>query len=94
MKINVRHIAKLANLTLKKEEVKKLESQLSQVLGHIEKLNEVDTANVQPTSQVTGLTNVFREDNITPSLTQKQTLAQSKSTQNGLFMIKGILDTD
>jgi aspartyl-tRNA(Asn)/glutamyl-tRNA(Gln) amidotransferase subunit C len=58
----VRHIAKLARLGLKDEEVEKFSKQLSDILGHMEMLNEVDTEKTEPTSQVTGLLNVSRED--------------------------------
>jgi aspartyl-tRNA(Asn)/glutamyl-tRNA(Gln) amidotransferase subunit C len=58
----VAHIAKLARLGLKDGEEDKFAHQLSDILGYMEMLNEVDTANVEPTSQVTGLTNVLRED--------------------------------
>ena len=60
----VRHIAKLARLKLSDAEVEKFSKELTSILQYIEKLNEVDTSNVEPTAQVTGLTNVFREDTI------------------------------
>ncbi len=92
MKIDVKHIAKLAELPLKDEEIKKLEGQLESTLEYIEQLNEVDTNNIEPTSQVTGLENVMREDIATESLTQEQALSNSDQTFNGLFKVKGILD--
>ena len=55
MKIDVAKVAKLANLTLKPEEKVKFEKQLSETLEYVNKLNSVDTENVEPTSQVTGL---------------------------------------
>jgi|WetSurMetagenome_2_1015567.scaffolds.fasta_scaffold326780_2 aspartyl-tRNA(Asn)/glutamyl-tRNA(Gln) amidotransferase subunit C len=58
----VQHIAKLARLGLKDDEVTKFAGQLNDIFGHIEVLNEVDAGNVEPTSQVTGLLNVSRED--------------------------------
>jgi len=91
MKIDVTHVAKLANQPLKKEEIKKFESQLSSILGYINKLNEIGTKNVEPTSQVTGLENVTRGDETKPSLSQ-EALSNSKSTHNGLFKVKAILD--
>lgn len=94
MKINVRHVAKLANLPLGDEEVGKLESQLVETLEYVEQLNEVDTKNVEPTSQVTGLENVTREDVPLESLSQEQALSNAKHTHNGLFKVKAILDND
>jgi len=58
----VKHIAKLARLGLKEEDVGKFATQLSSIMEYVEKLNEVDVKNVEPTSQVTGLENVMRED--------------------------------
>lgn len=92
MKINITHVAKLANLPLTKEEERKLEKQLQETLTYVEKLNEVDTTNTPPTSQVTGLENVTREDTTIPSLSQEKTLSNTKSKHNGLFKIKAILE--
>lgn len=92
MKINVSHVAKLANLPLSEEEKKKFAKQLEETLSYIESLNEVDTENVEPTSQVTGLENVLREDEPTPSLSQKEVLKNTKTTHNGFFKVKAILD--
>ncbi len=94
MKIDVKHIAKLAELPLKDEEIIKLEKQLQSTLEYIEQLNEVDTNNIEPTSQVTGLENIMREDVAIESLTQEQATSNSTATHNGLFMVKGILDND
>lgn len=74
----IRHVANLANLTLSEDEVKKFSGQLSEVLDYIEKLKEVETKNVEPTSQVTGLENVFREDEEKPSLKIKEGFFRTK----------------
>lgn len=92
MKIDVVHVAKLANLPLKPEEKDKFEKQLSEILSYIEKLKEVDTKSVEITSQVTGLENVTRDDETTPSLTQEEALSNTKSKHNGLFKVKAILE--
>ncbi|OGH29923.1 MAG: asparaginyl/glutamyl-tRNA amidotransferase subunit C [Candidatus Levybacteria bacterium RIFCSPHIGHO2_12_FULL_37_9] len=92
MKIDVGHIAKLANLEIKESEKEKFQKQLSSVLQYVDKLQEVDTKDVEATSQVTGLENVTREDETKPSLTQEEALSNSKSTHNGFFKVKAILD--
>lgn len=94
MKINVPHVAKLANLPLTDEENTQLESQLAATLAYVEQLNEVDTKNVEPTSQVTGLENVLREDIAQASLTQEQALSNAKTTHNGLFKVKGVFEDE
>lgn len=92
MKLNIAHIAKLANLPLTDEEISKFEKQLSETLQYIEELNEIDTENVDPTNQVTGLINIFRDDTPSESLSQKDALLNSKHHQNGYFKVKGILE--
>ena len=92
MKINVPHVAKLANLPLKQEEIKKFEPQISSILEYFKKLQKVDTSNVEETSQVTGLENVTRDDLTTPSLSQEDALKNTKSKHNGMFKVKAILE--
>ncbi|MBI1982167.1 MAG: Asp-tRNA(Asn)/Glu-tRNA(Gln) amidotransferase subunit GatC [Candidatus Levybacteria bacterium] len=92
MKINVSHIAKLANLSLKEEEKEKFEKQLSSILDYVKKLEEVDTSKVEPTPQVTGLKNITREDQTIPSLSQEEALSNAKNKHNGFFKVKTILE--
>lgn len=84
MKIDVRHVAKLANLPLSSDEEEKYSKQLSEILEYVEKLNQVDTSNVEPAYNVTGLENVTREDNSEPSL----------SSDGKFFVTKGIFDNE
>lgn len=60
----VKHIAKLARIRLADAEIKKFSTQLTDILEYVKILEEVDTKNVEPTSQVTGLQNVLRKDEI------------------------------
>jgi aspartyl-tRNA(Asn)/glutamyl-tRNA(Gln) amidotransferase subunit C len=92
MIIDVLHIAKLANIPLGKEEIKKYEEQLSSILAYIEKLKKVKTDNVLETSQVTGLENVTKNDATVPSLSQPEALANTQKTHNGFFKVKAILE--
>ncbi len=61
-KAQIEHIAKLARLKLAEDEAEKFATQLSDILGYVEVLDEVDTENVEITAQVTGLKNSTRED--------------------------------
>lgn len=70
----VRHIAKLARLGLSDEEVKKFSTQLTNILQYVEVLNEVDTASVEMTNQVTGLKNVMRDDVVNGEWTTRDEL--------------------
>lgn len=64
---DVRHIAKLARLELSEEEVAQFATQLTSIVGYLDMLQEVDTKGVEPTAQVTGLTNSLREDTLRSS---------------------------
>jgi aspartyl-tRNA(Asn)/glutamyl-tRNA(Gln) amidotransferase subunit C len=88
MKLDVTHVAKLANLPLSDEEIKKFEKQLDETLTYIDNLQEVDTKNVKPTAHVT------REDVAKDSLDQKDALANAKSTHEGFFQVNAILDNE
>lgn len=70
----VRHVAKLARLKLTDEEVKKFAGQLSGVLEYVDILKEVDTEGVEITSQVTGLKNVMRKDEVVSSEAKREEL--------------------
>ncbi len=94
MKIDVKHVAKLANLPLSSTEKTKFEKQLEETLEYVEGLNEVETKNTEPTSQVTGLENITRNDETSPSLSQEEALSNTKSQHNGLFKIKGIFNEE
>lgn len=91
MKIDVAHVAKLANLPLRPEEKEKFEKQLAETLEYVNRLEEIDTKGIEPTSQVTGLENITRKDETTPSLTQEEALSNTKNKYNGLFKVKAIL---
>ena len=91
-KDQVLHIAQLANLQFSDKEVKKFQKQLSDILGYVEVLNELKTDKVKPTSQVTGLENVIRKDEVGKSLTQKEALSGSKNKHEGYFKVKAIFE--
>lgn len=59
---DVRHIAKLCRLNLSDDELEKFSGELTQIFGFVDMLSEVDTSNVEPTPQATGIVNRFRED--------------------------------
>lgn len=61
-KDQVQHVGALARIGLKEAEIEKFQTQLSGILDYVSQLNEVNTEGVPPTAQVTGLTNVTRED--------------------------------
>lgn len=91
-KTQVEHVAKLANLELTETELEKFQQQLSEVLKYVEILNQVETGAVEPTSQVTGLENVWRKGQAGPSLSQEEALLGAKNQEKGLFKTKAIFE--
>lgn len=86
----VKKVAKLANLPLTSEEEEKYSEQLSAILGYFEKLNEVDTSEVEPTFNVTGQSNVMREDITAPCLPQEEALSNAPKKKDSMFETKGV----
>lgn len=94
MKIDVKKVAKLANLTLTPDEENEFDKQLTDIVGYIEKLNSIDTSNIKPTAQVTGLKNRTRNDDFADdNLSQDEALSGGYETYNGLFVVKKLVDT-
>lgn len=94
MKIDVSHVAKLANLPLTSEEEKKYSEQLSKILDYIEQLNKVDTSNVEPIFNVSGQENVMSEDKLGECLSQEDTLSNAPKKQDGLFVTKRVFEAE
>jgi aspartyl-tRNA(Asn)/glutamyl-tRNA(Gln) amidotransferase subunit C len=92
-KADVLHVARLAKLNLTDNEIKKFLPQLSSIVDYISELEKVDTKNIEPTSQTTGLTNVFRGDDIKlSSIDQNKALSGTDKTHNGYFKVPAILE--
>lgn len=90
----VKKVAKLANLPLTTEEEEKYSEQLSAILGYFEKLNEVDTSNVEPTFNVTGQSNVMRKDETAGCLSQEEALLNAPKKKDGMFETKGVFEEE
>lgn len=88
----VKHVVHLADLKLGPKEIKKFQKQLSEVLDYFNVLKKLNTKKVEPTSQVTGLENVFREDKPRPSLSQEEVLSGAKEKHNNFFRVKAIFE--
>ncbi len=88
----VRHIAHLARLALNSQETKQFTQELSSILDYVSALNAVETKNVAPTSQVTGLVNVMRADRAVPFGKEKDLIAQAPEHQGGCIKTQAILE--
>lgn len=89
---DVRYVARLARLRLEPEELERYSSQLSSILEHIDKMAELDLDDVEPTSHVIELENVFREDEERPSVTQEEALSNGPDVEAGAFRVPPILE--
>jgi aspartyl-tRNA(Asn)/glutamyl-tRNA(Gln) amidotransferase subunit C len=87
----VKKIAKLCRIELSEDEVEKYQKELSQVLGYVEELNQVNTEGIEPISQVTGLQNVLREDRAEQSDLREKIIANFPDSKDGYLKIKNIL---
>ena len=87
----VEEIAKLAKLELTPEQKKEMTCQLSRIITYIDKLNEVDTSAVPPTSHATGITCRLREDVIEPWLSQEEALANAPAKSKGYFSVPKVI---
>jgi aspartyl-tRNA(Asn)/glutamyl-tRNA(Gln) amidotransferase subunit C len=81
----VLHVASLARLELSEEELGRMANELSRVLDHIEKINELDLSEVEPTSHVIDVVNALRADEPTACLPAEVALAQAPDPVEGGF---------
>lgn len=84
-------IAKLSRLELTEEEITTYSHQLSEVLNYIDKLKEVETEGVEETSQVTGLENVFRADEVHPFADPEGLVKQAAEYEDNQVKVKNVL---
>lgn len=90
---DVEYLALLARVELTAEELKKFTRELDEILAYVEKLKEAKTQGVPPTSHVEALANVFREDEVQPSLKPEQALANAPSREGNFFKVPRIIET-
>lgn len=88
---DVEHIAELARLEFTPQEKEKFTHQLNEILQYMEKLNELDTSDVEPLSHVIELSNVFREDVVIPSIPTEDALKNAPATKDSLFRVPKVI---
>ena len=92
-KKQIQRIADLARLELSDDELEKYRNQISDILVYIDQLQEVNTDNVEPTAQITGLENVLREDEICEwdKEESEKALNQAPELKNNQVKVKRVL---
>jgi aspartyl-tRNA(Asn)/glutamyl-tRNA(Gln) amidotransferase subunit C len=89
---DVEYVAKLARLNLSDEEREKFTDQLNAILQYAEKLNELDTEGVEPTTHVLHLSNVMRKDEVHESLSQEKVFRNAPEEEDGQFKVPAVLE--
>lgn len=90
----LKHLAKLARLELTEAELATYASQLDMILDSVDKIREVAAQDVKPMSHAVGLTNVFREDLVRPSLDRIEVLSQAPAQESDRFRVPRILNEE
>lgn len=90
----VEKIAKLAKLKFTEPEKQKMAIQLADILNYVEKLNELDTSNVQATHHVLNLVNVYREDKTSQCLPPEQATKNAPKKMNNFFSVPKVIPQD
>lgn len=93
-KEEVKHIAELSRLELTDEEIARYQKELARILDYIGQLQEVDTAGIEPTAQVTGLLNRVRNDVAEPSdaATHERLLDAATEREGDYFKVKAVFE--
>jgi len=88
----VRHVAKLALLDLSQDEVASLASDMDKILNYVDKLAELDTDGIEPTSQVVAMDTPFREDEVTSVAAVEDALANAPASDGRFFVVPSIIE--
>ncbi|MFH1015355.1 MAG: Asp-tRNA(Asn)/Glu-tRNA(Gln) amidotransferase subunit GatC [Nitrospirota bacterium] len=92
MKISVEYISKLARLSVSEEEKETFSAQLNSILSYMEKLNKLDTKDVEPTSHVVSLSNVMRDDVQRDSISREDALANAPDRTDKFYRVPKIIE--
>ncbi|EUJ38724.1 Asp-tRNA(Asn)/Glu-tRNA(Gln) amidotransferase subunit GatC [Brochothrix campestris] len=91
-KAEVEKVASLARLEITETEAEQYATQLEQIIQMVEKLNELDTDNIEPTTHAVPLTNVLREDKVVAGLPRDVVLKNAPDSQDGYIKVPSIMD--
>ena len=89
---DIKYVANLARIKLTSDQEDRLGSQLGDILGYVKKLEELDVSNVEPMAHAVPLHNVMRADEVQPSITNEEALANAPKKANGLFIVPKIVE--
>lgn len=92
-KDTVKYIANLAKLNIEEQNIVKFTDEFNKIIDYINKLSEVNTDNVAPTSHVLEMFNVLREDFVVPSLDENEVFKNAPDTEKGHFKVPRIVES-
>ena len=92
MKISIEHLAQLARLSVSDDEKTLFTNQIDSILSYMDKLNELDTGNIEPTSHVISLSNVVREDLSKVSLEREDALMNAPDRTDKFYRVPKIIE--
>lgn len=91
-KETVTHVADLSRLVFSEAEAERLAAEMGEVLVYMETLNQLDTKDVKPTEHILPVQNVFRADEVKPSLPIDEVLANAPDADAGCFKVPRVLE--
>ncbi len=94
MAFEIEKIVDLVRIQLKPEEKNKLRKDIQSILGYVEKLNELKTDAIEPTSHVLNLENVYRPDRVEPSSVRDEVLEQAPLSDGKFFKVPKVVDKE
>jgi aspartyl-tRNA(Asn)/glutamyl-tRNA(Gln) amidotransferase subunit C len=89
---DVEHVAKLARLELTEQDKNKFTNQLANILGYIEKLNEIDTSKVEPMMHSISDENVVRQDTAITSISHDEIMQNAPEKEGNFFKVKKVIE--
>ncbi len=90
--MKIEHVDLLARLKLRDGEKELFSKQVGNIIEYIDKLNELDTTNVEPIAHILPMKNVFREDKLSPSLSQDRALQNAPDRSNSFYRVPKIIE--
>ncbi len=89
---DVEHIAELAHLKFNKDELNNFTKQMNEILSYVEKLNELETENVEPLSHPVESYNVFRKDEVKQSVSTEEALKNAPKKDEQFFRVPKVIN--
>jgi len=89
---DVEYVARLAHLAVDDAAKERLAGEMGDILGYMDKLNELNTDDIEPMMHAQEMTNVYRDDEVKPSLTREEALRNAPQTDGEYFLVPRILE--